>query len=570
VKIDILQRELDGNLPYWLSPEGKGTVAAIRAKHRAGHLAKRAKAQAQDAAWNEADHPRGQPENAGEFGPGGGGRSKPTKGQIEAIKKQTTRTQQQVRSAYSEAGKQPTPVSPGEGHIFASPNVKSLKFEQAKTALAGARQHQMAEAFRSVTHTLGLKSTERPAIGAWSDGAENSVISDIGVTTFAKLEAAGAMMGALANQKAVLVFQAGAGDRTHFLASFDAKGSLADIHERLLANGLPFHTLEPTTSGSKVYVYGQDKKTLTATYKAGKSYGSETTTEFGTGKFIGSTKEDGSDDEIRADAQSIYENTIRSFGVSGHGGQDLGASWQGLRNRWSSIGKTPQDVKGRFARSHGDKSAMLNKNVWATNANDAFTHIDQVIKAAVPNQRKLQSAGAAVAADVPGVVFKPSGAKTTVGDTDQVDEKGVKRVIEKAETRGLGGVTDVVRAGFIVKNPNQRDAIVAGLRKHFDVIDEGYQRNQWGYYDAKALVRFDDGMIGEVQIMETNMERAKSSRHEGAGHGHNLYAAGRSLPVDDPKRQALMEQSQRLYAAAVERSDPGWNEIYGRAPMKSA
>jgi hypothetical protein len=461
------------------------------------------------------------------------------------------------------------PSSPGEGHIFASPNVKALKFEQAKAALAGARQHQMAEAFRSVTHALGLKSTERPAIGAWSDGAENSVISDIGPTTFDKLEIAGAMMGALANQKAVLVFQAGAGDNSHFLASFDAKGSLADIHERLLANGLPFHTLEPTTSGCRVYIYGTDAKTRTAASKAGKSYGSKTDIEYGTGKFIGSSKEDGSDDEVRADAQAVYEDTIRRYAGRQPGGSNLGAAWQGLRNRWSAIGKTPQDVKGRFARSHGDKSAMLNKNVWATNANDVFTHIDQVTKAALPNQRKLQAVGAAIAADVPGVVFKPSGAKTSVGDTDQVYEKGVKRVLEKAETRGLGGVTDVVRAGYIVKNPDQRDAIVAGLRKHFDVIDEGYQRNQWGYYDAKVLVRFEDGMIGEVQMMETNLERAKSSKGEGAGRGHDLYDAGRSMPVDDPKRQALMEQSQRLYAAAVERSDPHWNEIYGRAPMKA-
>lgn len=33
-------------------------------------------AEARDA-WNEKDHPRGQPENAGEFGPGGGGSNKP-------------------------------------------------------------------------------------------------------------------------------------------------------------------------------------------------------------------------------------------------------------------------------------------------------------------------------------------------------------------------------------------------------------------------------------------------------------------------------------------------------------
>jgi hypothetical protein len=68
--------------------------------------------------------------------------------------------------------------------------------------------------------------------------------------------------------------------------------------------------------------------------------------------------------------------------------------------------------------------------------------------------------------------------------------------------------------------------------------------------------------------MEKNVERAKSSKGEGAGHGHDFYAAARELPVNDPKRQELMEQSQRLYDAAVSKSDPRWNEIYGRSPMK--
>jgi hypothetical protein len=160
------------------------------------------------------------------------------------------------------------------------------------------------------------------------------------------------------------------------------------------------------------------------------------------------------------------------------------------------------------------------------------------------------------------------GAKTSLKDSDELYPKGVARVLFKAKRRGLGGVTDVARTAFIVDNPEQRKKIIAELRKHFPTIDEGYQRNNWGYYDAKALVKFPDGMIGEVQIMEKNVERAKSRKGEGAGHGHDFYDAARELPVGDPKRQELMEQSQRLYDAAVSKSDPRWNEIYGRSPMK--
>ena len=502
--------------------------------HGAGHKS------AQDA-WNESDHPRGQPENAGEFasgGSGGGAATKPSK-----------------------------PAQPGEGRIFASPNVKNLKFRQAKAALGGARQQQMVQAFHSVGQMLGLQSTEHPAIGAWADGAENSAIVEIKPTSFETLEVAGAMMGALANQKAVLVFQAGGGDNSHFLASFKAKGSLSDIHEKLLESGLPFHTLEPTADGAQVHVYGSDEKTMESVHKAGDEYDSDIDIKFGRGKFVGSEKE-GSDVDVRADAQTIYENTIRSYALSSDERHDLGASWKGLRDRWAGIGKTPQDVNGRFARSHGDKDAKLHLGIWATNANTIFNHIDQVTAAATKNQRLLQDAGTKIAAAVPGAVFKAMGAKTSLKDSDDIYPKGVARVLFKAKHRGLGGVTDVARTAFIVDNPEQRDKIVAGLRKYFPTIDEGYQRNQWGYYDAKALVKFPDGMIGEVQIMEKNVERAKSSKGEGAGHGHDFYAAARELTVNDPKRQELMEQSQRLYDAAVSKSDPRWNEIYGRSPMK--
>ena len=39
--VDILQMELDGKLPHWLSPQGRLDRAPIRAKHRARYLRRR-------------------------------------------------------------------------------------------------------------------------------------------------------------------------------------------------------------------------------------------------------------------------------------------------------------------------------------------------------------------------------------------------------------------------------------------------------------------------------------------------------------------------------------------------
>ncbi len=290
--------------------------------------------------------------------------------------------------------------------------------------------------------------------------------------------------------------------------------------------------------------------------------------EYGQGKFVGSSKEDGTDAEVRRDAQSIYQESIRSFAAGQSSGQDIGAAWAGLRKRWSALRQSSKDVKGRFARS-GDHDAKLRMNRWAVEANTKFKNIEDVKAVALQNQRALQAAGQEVADKIGGgIVFKRVGTKITIKDTAEFLDKGIARVETKAKTRGLGGVTDVVRIGYIVKTPEQVQGIVDGLREHFEVINEGYQTNQWGYYDAKALVRFDNGMIGEVQIMEHNLERAKSSKGEGAGHGHELYDAGRELPVADPKRQELMAKSQKVYLGALAKAGPAWRAIYERAPLK--
>jgi hypothetical protein len=39
------------------------------------------------------------------------------------------------------------------------------------------------------------------------------------------------------------------------MASFDAKGSLAEIHDQLLKNGVSNHTLEATDGGARVRLH---------------------------------------------------------------------------------------------------------------------------------------------------------------------------------------------------------------------------------------------------------------------------------------------------------------------------
>lgn len=447
--------------------------------------------------------------------------------------------------------------------MFVSPNLSStMTLDQATAALAGAKQEQMTAAAHEINQTLGLRSSETAAIGAWSDGAENTVVSHIAPTSFDKIEVSAAMAGSLANQKAVLAFQTGGGDRTDFVGSFETDKSVNEMHEGLLANGLPFHTLEPTSNGTRVYVFGQDNETLTALNAAGDRYGSKIEVEFGKGKFVGSSI-DGSDSEVRADAQRVYQDTIRSYAASQSSGQDISTAWQGLRDRYAALAKLlkyspnqPRDAHGRWTEG-GDSDAAERSAALKGEANAKFQNIDQVVTAAGANQERLARVGEEISKQQ-GVDFKNPGAKTKSAE-------GIKRVGVKAETRGLGGVTDVTRIGFVIDHPSQKDAIVAGLRKQFpNVVDEGWQRNTWGYYDAKAIVQHPDGMLGEVQIMQRNLADTKSSKGPAGGSGHALYDRVREMSPASPEYQNAVMRSRALYRNSVAKAGPDWGQLYER------
>jgi broad specificity phosphatase PhoE/8-oxo-dGTP pyrophosphatase MutT (NUDIX family)/predicted GNAT family acetyltransferase len=130
--------------------------------------------------------------------------------------------------------------------------------------------------------------------------------------------------------------------------------------------------------------------------------------------------------------------------------------------------------------------------------------------------------------------------------------KGRKRVEEKVrDGKPPGRINDVVRGGFIVHTRHQSDAIVKRLAEKFEIADEGWAMTPAGYFDRKVIVRFHNGMCGEVQLWNPDLLAAKKQ-------GHKLYEEQRALPLHDPRRAVLEQQMKELYGQVTGKLGEEW------------
>jgi len=534
-EIDILKKELDEKLSHWLSSEGQGRsrLREIVDKNRQAYFAKeksktkstRARRQAfklLDREWDEADHPR---DEDGKFTFGGGG----------------------------DGGGDAGPTS-----VFISPATGDLKFSQAASHVKGPRQQALQQASTEIDRALGKPpSTHTSVIGAWRDGAENSLLISKPGWTRNEARLAGAMKGWLADQKSVLVFQpAKTGDS--FMATFEAQGKLDDLHNDLLKAGLENHTLEPTKGGALVHVYGDNQATLDKIDKAAGQYDTKAQFTAGHGEFIGTSKTDGSDREQRDDAREQYDAIISEAQTRPEfSGRDIGQAWDDIRASWgrelSKVTYSPGPKTPPYP-SPGD--AVNVKSDWI--AASPIKSIDDVLKAAGPSQAALGEVGRQIQSQL-DVRFSDPGPKTK-------SDKGIARVVEKAEKRGgrFGAVTDVARASFIVNHPDQAEQVITELGKHFEIAVEPWKLTDVNYGDRAVNIRFPNGLIGEVQIMDTHMAQAKSP--DGGG-GHDYYLVAREAAPDgknpDPERYAAATEAMRqIYGRVLDSYPQEWKDAF--------
>jgi hypothetical protein len=144
-----------------------------------------------------------------------------------------------------------------------------------------------------------------------------------------------------------------------------------------------------------------------------------------------------------------------------------------------------------------------------------------------------------------GVTFKNGGLKKRPTAEQKMQRKGYR------DTRQL---TDLVRAGFVVDNPTQAEAIIADLATKWRIVDEGWRMTEAAYFDRKALVQFEDGSVGEVQFWHPDLLVAKKE-------GHKLYEQMRGLSPDDPEFKKLLEQQRVIYGAVADTVSAEWRPV---------
>ena len=229
-------------------------------------------------------------------------------------------------------------VRPGRSGVRLAIVKSGLDFKGAVKELDSRQQVRLGVASKDINKRVGVTNAhELKIVGAWSDGAENSIMwrSDAG---WAETVLAAAMKGHLADQKAVLVFQQqerGVG----VLAQFEASGKLEKIHKNLLKDGVENHTIVPRADGkgATVYVVDIDGSNLNKVVAAAERYGEDVYYQTGRAEFIGNTDytdEDGkplSDRQQRDRAREVYESIIEQSSI-----KEAEAIWEDVRDYWGA------------------------------------------------------------------------------------------------------------------------------------------------------------------------------------------------------------------------------------------
>lgn len=159
-----------------------------------------------------------------------------------------------------------------------------------------------------------------------------------------------------------------------------------------------------------------------------------------------------------------------------------------------------------------------------------------------------------------------------LGDEIAFLSPGVKKLEEmrgKIKRKGYkdaSNFTDVCRCGFAVKDASNIKAIINRISKDYEILDEGLAEVTGGYFDQKILVRFDNGIVGEVQIWEPHLLAAK----EGSEFVEQLFPdhlkafiSDMDIPAKNKSGHALYDQQKKLvYRGKVKKGkQPEYDQI---------
>jgi capsid protein/predicted ABC-type ATPase len=249
-------------------------------------------------------------------------------------------------------------ITTKSGTQFFSPNTSDMNFDDAVKAMNDPGQEQARTISQHIDGAVGIEhSVSQNGIGDWSDGAENSVVSEVGgFDDFDQLRYSAALKGKALNQKAVLAFQVGDG-KDAIYNTIIPSNDLNEIREVLDKAGIQHRTLLPEGDNTRIVVYSQGDTQEKNFSKVAEHYDSIISKQRGTGEFVGEA-------ETREGAAKNYDAIVKDyeqkFPDRGHYGQTQG---QGIHDNGSAV-TSLADVKpptgdadmGRYVRELNSSS----------------------------------------------------------------------------------------------------------------------------------------------------------------------------------------------------------------------
>jgi hypothetical protein len=134
------------------------------------------------------------------------------------------------------------------------------------------------------------------------------------------------------------------------------------------------------------------------------------------------------------------------------------------------------------------------------------------------------------------------------------DRKTAEEKLVRKDYDGPHRITDIVRSGISLATAEGNGVAVQSIIDQFgaeNVIDQGWTVSPAGYASRSMLVRFEDGVVGEIQILTEPMRIAMWPNKDGGLGGHELYEEARALPKGDPRIVELEYEQAKLYLAAA-------------------
>lgn len=198
-----------------------------------------------------------------------------------------------------------TTVAAQQNYAFVSPNTReNLKLEDAIKGMNSAEETALRMKAVNLSCVVRSKIRAYKALGAWSDGAEHSVLVRV-ESDEATLRYLMSRMGRDAQQKYVVYFTPQPGGPDDFYTLRVPRRNLVALSNALEQAGIPFRTLVPLGNTTAIYIIDLDRDLREKIFAAARKIGARVSHQTGNADLFG--------DDKREQARVKFEEEIKNY-----------------------------------------------------------------------------------------------------------------------------------------------------------------------------------------------------------------------------------------------------------------